>query len=285
MSDSSKVFWVPGDDPDMEQAAQMARHTFRYFYRELSWENRRIVPGLELAAVKIAFEDPPEMRSHADDELEREYMWVMEIEFDGKLIHGTLQNDPHSLKSFKAGDRVRVPGKQMFDWMYVQLGEVCGGFTIDKMRSRMGKSERKSHDKAWGLDFGPPGFVKLVPAGYLGEETPKKKGLFSFLGSETSQQQDYKRVAELEHPMSINMRSSLEETLKSHPEFLEQTNNLGMNMLHQLALAGSYDGVDVCLNCGFDPKSVTPNGMTPYTLAKSLGWQRVMTRIQQAGGA
>lgn len=284
MSDSNNIYKVASDDNQMELAAQLARKTFRYFFREVAWEQRRIVPGLEVCAIKVEFSDPEEMRTHQEGELEKEFMWVMEVDFDGKQIHGTLQNDPHSLKSVKAGDRVKIPGKQLVDWLYVQLGQTYGGFTIDQMRSRMNKAERKAHDGAWGLEFGEPGFVKIVPDSYLGETHTKKKGMFSFLGSEKPKPQDYNLAAQFEHPMSVNMRDSLEDALRKNPSFRTATNDLGFNMLHQLALAGSYDGVDVCLKMGFDPKQAAPNGMTPYRLAKSLGWQRVMDRLTQAGG-
>jgi len=44
-------------DPEMQQAYENARGSFRYFWRELSWERRRIVPGLDLACVKAPFSD------------------------------------------------------------------------------------------------------------------------------------------------------------------------------------------------------------------------------------
>ena len=283
MSDMENIFAVEKDDKDMEIAADMARKLFRYFYRELAWEKRRIVPGLEICVVKIGFADPENTRPAKEGEFEKEYMWVSDVDFDGKQIYGTLQNDPHSLKSYKAGDNIKVPGKQLVDWFYVQMGETYGGFTIDRMRARMGKGERKAHDAAWGLDFGEPGYVKVVPDSYLGQEKEKKKSLFSFLSKPKPTRQDYDLVAKFEHPMSVNMRSSLEDALRKNPSFINQSNELGFNMLHQLALAGSFDGVDVCLNAGFDPKQPATNGMTAYRLAKSLGWQRVMERLAKAG--
>ncbi|MFX8102449.1 DUF2314 domain-containing protein, partial [Acinetobacter baumannii] len=36
-------------------AFESAKSTFKYFWRELYWEYRRIVPALELAYVKCAF--------------------------------------------------------------------------------------------------------------------------------------------------------------------------------------------------------------------------------------
>lgn len=279
------IFKSPSDDKEMEQAASKSRQTFKYFWREMAWEHRRIIPGLELAAVKASFSDPPEIRAKNPGGLEVEHMWLLEVEFDGKQIQGTLINAPHSLKTFHEGDRVTNAGKQLFDWMYVIAGNVYGGFTVDLLRSRMSKSERAQHDKAWGFDFGDVGVVPLVPPDYIGEPPLKKKGLFSFLGGSKATPQDYAKVASLEHPMSVNMRESLDQTFTENPQMVQQTDDRGYNFLHQLSLAGSWDGVDVCLKHGADPKATAPNGMTPYSLAKCLGWKRVMERLQQAGAA
>ncbi|PQO41303.1 hypothetical protein C5Y96_00595 [Blastopirellula marina] len=270
----------------MVAAAEKARQTFKYFWRELSWERRRIIPGLEIAAVKATFEDPPEFRTDDPSELEKEHMWLMDVDYDGKYLSGTLINSPHSLKSVKEGDQVKVPGKQICDWMYVVFGKVYGGFTIDLMRSRMPAGERRAHDNAWGFDFGQVGVVNLVPPGYIGEEAPKQ-GFFSklFGGAAKEEQQDYAKVANHEHPMSVNMRPSFEEALSGSPEMLNEPDDKGFTFLHQLALAGSFDGVDVCLINGADPKRPAENGMTPYMLAKSLGWKKVMKRLEETGGA
>ncbi len=285
MSEQSPIFQSPGDDPEMEKAAAKARQSFRYFWRELAWEQRRIIPALELAAVKGTFSDPPEMRTNEPGELETEHMWLMEIDFDGQQVEGTLINQPHSLKSVKEGDRVKIGGRQICDWMYVVDGEVCGGFTVDLMRSRMGKAERRQHDQAWGIDFGEVGVISLVPSSYLGDKKPKKKGLLGGFSKAKIEPQDYAKVAASEHPMSVNMRQSFEEALQENPQMLSEADDHGFTFLHQLALAGSLDGVDVCLKHGADPQQVAGNGMTPFGLAKCLGWKRVMERLEQAGSA
>ncbi len=54
-----QVNWFKNDDPAMQRANDEARSDFRYFWREMAWERRRIVPGLDLACVKVPFSDPP----------------------------------------------------------------------------------------------------------------------------------------------------------------------------------------------------------------------------------
>ena len=147
----------------------------------------------------------------------------------------------------------------------------------------MGTSEREQHDRAWGHDFGDAGVVPLVPASYIGEEPPKKKGFFSRFKKIPQQPQDYKKVAANEHPMSGNMRESFEEALRANPETLEQADDAhGFTFLHQLSLAGSLDGVDVCLKHGADRTRKANNGLKPMDLAKCLSWKRVMARLQEA---
>lgn len=290
MTDSQNpVFGVPSDDPNFEEAATRARQTFRYFWRELSWEHRRIVPGLDLAVVKASFRDPPEMTAQrGEDGFEVEHMWLSDVTFDGRRLQGTLMNEPSSLQSVHEGDHVDIPGKQICDWMYIIFGEVYGGFTIDALRRGMSPSERKAHDAAWGgLDFGEAGIVNIVPPNYIGQEPPprKKKGLGALFGKAASPPapQDYAAVAAAEHPMSVNMRESLEESLRQQPDAVHQADERGFTIFHDLALAGSFDGVDVCLKYGADPNRPAVNGLTPFGLAKSLGWDRVMARLQQAG--
>lgn len=286
----SNLYKNQGEDPEMEEASAKARKTFGFFWRELSWERRRIIPGLGIAALKVAFSDPPEMRSNDPDALETEHMWLGDIDFDGKEVSGTLMNEPHSLRSVSEGDTVKFGPKRINDWMYAIEDRVYGGFTVNLIRGRMSASERKQHDNAWGMEFGDPESILVVPASFLGEEEQpqQKSGLFSSLfgkkkAAPAPKPQSYSAAASAEHPMSLNMRDSLDEALKGDPSMLESPDEKGFTFLHQLSLAGSFDGVDVLLNHKADPNKPASNGMTPLRLAKTFGWKKVMARLEQAG--
>src|SRR5262249_13376335 len=113
-SQPSQVFMFDDSDPEMQRASESARATFRYFWREMAWERRRIVPGLDLACVKASFSDGP--GTHADGAPGTEHMWLSDIDFDGELVSGALLNSPNWLKSVRKGDSVRVPLNEIRDW-------------------------------------------------------------------------------------------------------------------------------------------------------------------------
>src|SRR5713226_5723933 len=112
----SKVFMFDNSDPEMQRAYENARAAFRYFWREVAWERRRIVPALDLACVKAPFSDG-ERGTHAQGNPAVEQMWLGEVDFDGQCVSGVLLNAPNWLKTVKAGDSARIPLDQISDWM------------------------------------------------------------------------------------------------------------------------------------------------------------------------
>ncbi len=259
MSDSepAPVFFFDDEDPEMQQAYEQARKTFRYFWRELAWEQRRIIPGLDVACVKAAFFDQDGAQSEAGGP-QAEQMWISDVVFDGKAITGTLINSPQWITSVAEGDEVRMQVGGISDWMYAIQGRVYGAFTVNLMRSRMDPAERAAHDEAWGLEFGDPRAVQVVPDGDAS--------------------------LNFDHPMAVNMGQSLAEHLNEDPGNVHQRDDNGWTFLHQLALAGSTTSVAVLLKHGADPNAVTSHGMTPLQLANSLGWTQV-AELLAANGA
>lgn len=265
-SKASPVFMFDDSDPQMQEAHEKARANFKYFWRELAWERRRIVPGLDVASVKAPFSDGPESKKP-----EAEHMWLGEVDFDGKVISGEILNTPNWLQSVKQGDRARVAIAQISDWMYVQLGDVYGGYTVNLLRSRMGGRERAEHDAAWGLNFGDPNTVYAVP------EQKASGGFFSrlFGGAKSTE------IGE--HPMSENAAPAFRQQLQEDPSTVNTKDDRGWTYLHQQALAGSLATVTILLECGADINAVTDHGMTALQLAKSLGWEKVVAVLKSKG--
>lgn len=242
-SESDPVFLFDNSDPEMQRAYASARATFRFFWREVVRDRRRIIPALGLAYVKAAFSDD-ERRSDASSTPNVEHMWLSEVDFDGRFVSGVLMNSPNWVKSVKKGDAARLPISQISDWMYAISDEVYGAYTVNLLRSRMGERERRGHDAAWGLNFGDP----LKP----------------------------RMVAEHEHQvLSENMAASLRTHLAKDSSLVSVRGHNGWTLLHQEASAGSTPTVKILLDAGADPNAVGENGMTPLDLARVLRWDAV----------
>jgi uncharacterized protein len=269
-SQPSKVFMFDNSDPEMQGAYEKARATFRYFWREIAWERRRIVPGLDLACVKAPFTDGGQApRTQGNPDVEQ--MWIEEVDFDGQFVTGVLLNAPNWLKTVKAGDSARLALHEISDWMYAISGEVYGAYTVNLMRSRMGRGELREHDGAWGLNFGDPKKIRIVP------EQKKSGGLLGAL---------FGRRTEMEigeHPMSEAMAAPLKDQLAEDLSMLNAKDDRGWTLLHHQALAGSKATVEVLLERGADANEVTDHGMTPLQLAKSLGWDKVVALLEKKG--
>jgi uncharacterized protein len=251
----SNVFYFDGDDPEMLEAYEKARGTFRYFWRELTWEYRRIIPAFGLCAVKAAFSDEPaNMKNKSNAKVEQ--MWVNDVFFDGKVITGRLLNTPNELQSLEAGDEVSRTLNEITDWIYTCDDVAFGGFTVNLMRSKMDKEEREAHDEAWGLEFGDPSKIRIV--------------------------QDEKYL-DGEHPMSENMSESLASEIKKNRDAFLTADDNGWSTLHSLCLGGSYGCVKVLLENGANPNEKSGNGLTPLQLAEMMQWDKVATLLRSHG--
>ena len=267
MSSDEPIFFLPGEDPAFLDAAKRAQESFRYFWREVAWEQRRIIPALGIAAVKAPFVDPPGtptggllgrlLGKKSSEASDAEQMWVSGLTFDGRTLSGVLLNSPSWLKSVRRGQAVELPRERVTDWMYTIDGKVYGGFTVDVIRGKMSAQERATHDGAWGLDFGEVGTIDLTPG--WGAADP-----------------------DVEHPMSENMGPMLREALESDPPPFLRPGPKGLTTLHEMALAGSMASVELLLEFGSDPHLRNEAGLDAIQLAESMGWARVVARLRAA---
>ncbi|MBY0458758.1 MAG: DUF2314 domain-containing protein, partial [Gemmataceae bacterium] len=163
-----------------------------------------------------------------------------------------LANDPNWLTSVKASDPVRRPLAEISDWAFAIGNLAYGGFTVNLIRSRMGREELASHDRAWGVDFGDPRGVRLPP-----DEDALE--------------------------LSASFASSLREFLARNPSLVSQASDRGWTLLHQDALAGSLATVEVLVAHGADVNATTPDGKTPLGLARALGWEAVAAFLLSKG--
>lgn len=265
MSDE-KIFMTETGDPKMDEAIKNARETFKYFWREMSWEERRIVKAHNLNAVKVAFE------TDSEDAPDMEHMWINQLAFDGVNIAGVLLNQPQWVSDLNSGDDVIVPFEMVTDWMYAVNGKVYGAYTVNAMRADMEESERDAHDSAWGLDFGPPEEIELF---YKDKPERSLKNLFK----KASVKSDEEMMA-LEHPMSINMEPTYREQLSQSNDIIEYRDPMGSSLLHKDALAGNMLIVRALLDNGADKEIKNANGHTALDLAMKMKWPNIISLLQ-----
>ncbi|WP_062055190.1 DUF2314 domain-containing protein [Aquimarina longa] len=246
--EEQKLFYAQQNEK-MERAYAQAKQTFNYFWRELYWEYRRIVPALDLSIVKIPFEQ----KFETIKEPVVEHMWINQIDFDGENISGILMNSPNRLTNISKGDSIIIPLDKISDWMFAIRGKTYGGFTIQMLRSDMEENERAEHDKAWGLDFGDYNDIQTVF-----EQKVHPENL-------------------IEHPMSKNMKGKVRsEYLKGNFDGITSKDENGLTMLHNETIAGNKTIIDVLLKIGIDKEAKTNTGKTALDYAKSLNWEHII---------
>lgn len=248
--ENTPIFFADGESPKMIEAFKKAQETFKYFWRELSWEYRRIVPALDVACVKLAF------TQEINNDTAVEHMWINEINFDGEKIKGILVNHPNELTNVANGDYVEIPVNQISDWLFATDDKTYGGFTIHAMRSEMSETEREEHDEAWGLNFGD--FEDILTV-YEQKEKPENV---------------------IEHPMSKNMKESLVEFIKTNPNELTAQDESGYTFLHREAIAGNSSIIQVLIESGADKNVKTYNNKTALDFAEQLKWDHLIPLLK-----
>lgn len=109
------VVQVGEDDPRMKAAVAEARRRFPEFVT--AFKQRR--SGWEFY-VKAPF----------TDDTSTEFMWAEVTRIENDIIHGTLSNEPVSVKNLRLGDPVQVKLSDLNDWTYTDGKSLTGGFTI-----------------------------------------------------------------------------------------------------------------------------------------------------------
>lgn len=238
-------------DTEMEEASVNAKKSFKIFWRELSWEMRRIIPGLDLSVVKRGF--PTNGKSN----LSLEHMWVGDISFDGKIIRGNLLNQPNQIDNLNQGDIVEFDREEISDWMYSINNNVYGAFTVNVLRSRMAKKELKEHDDAWGLEFGDPSNINIDSG----------LSFSNFLLTPS--------IELPEHPMSVNMADKSEDAIGEMGQQINDSLTLGMTMLQFESLAGNLIQVNLLLKYGANKELKNVYGQTAQDLAEMFNWAKI----------
>ncbi|MEG4119295.1 DUF2314 domain-containing protein [Microcoleus sp. N9_B4] len=251
---NQNIYRFKGNDPDINLASKKARESFKYFWRELSWERRRIIPALDISAVKLQFSTG----KVTDSAPSVEHIWVGNVNFDGRKVSGDLLNNPRWIDGIGAGDQIVMGFKEMSDWIYSIDGMVYGAYTVNAIRLKMNNDQRRVHDDAWGLEFGDPREIRIVPDSYLNKESRNK---------------DEYEIGE--HPMSENMAAKIDSALSENPTIVNQIDENGWTMLQYEALAGNLTPVKLLLKYGADKMIKNPDGFAAIDLAEVMKWNKI----------
>lgn len=286
---SSPIYLTPDDDPEMERAIARARESFPIFWRELTWEHRRIVPGLQLASVKFAFDVPGAQPGDST----AEHMWVEDLSFDGRMLRGLLVNTADNIPGLVQGTPVERPLAELEDWMYVIDGVPCGGFTVQATRAGLLEDARAEHDALWGLTFPPPDQVVLTPDQATQAEQPasRRRGWGRLFGGGRREnapgavtglpfEQALAAARAAEHPMSVNSTETIAAQLAAQPEAARTVLDDGWTLLHLDASGGNAGPVAALLQHGADRDARTTAGDTALDLAQRFGWDRVVALLR-----
>lgn len=120
------------DEPEMKKAVTEARKSWPQFLKAF----KRKAANTESYGVKFPFDAPGR----------KEFMWVEVTAVDGEFVTGFLANDPVWATDLKLGDEVRKKVSEISDWMYIEDGEMVGGFSVKvllRQQEAQGKAEEE----------------------------------------------------------------------------------------------------------------------------------------------
>ena len=247
MSQENNVIYTE-QNAKMKAAYLKAQSTFNYFWREIYWEAKRVVPAHDLALVKIPFQQKIEGK----EQPLVEHMWISEIDFDGEFITGILQNAPNKLTNVAEGDTVTRKVSEISDWMLSIDRKTYGGYTIQALRSDMTDKARENHDNAWGLNFGDYNNILIV------------------------HQQEEKEENLIEHPMSKVMEKPARDFFTENLDVVAAVGENGMTRLHTETIAGNKIAVEILLELGADKNAKTKTGKPAFEFATELNWSHLI---------
>lgn len=138
------ILRVSTGDEAMNVAIDRARATVPQFVARLE----DAPPGLTYLGAKVRVGDPAGMGEH---------IWLDDVTYTDGMIVGKLVNDAKTFPAFQAGDVVRVEPQEISDWMTVENGRACGGFTSRIVVAEASAQERAAYLKEMGIPRLPPG--------------------------------------------------------------------------------------------------------------------------------
>ncbi len=132
---ASAAVHEPVEDIGMNVATRQAQSTMQMFIGKLKQLNQ---PQAAPSFFSV--------RARLGTDISYEDLWLSELNFDGTIFRGRLDNEPATLRGYKPGDVVEVLAKEVRDWVIVENGQVLGGYTLREQRGRMTMQEQQAFD-------------------------------------------------------------------------------------------------------------------------------------------
>ncbi|HEX6747146.1 MAG TPA: DUF2314 domain-containing protein [Longimicrobium sp.] len=140
---SGPIVDVTQDDAEMNAAIARARATSG----ELLARLRQPPSGMSYLGVKV----------QVGDDRRGEHIWLYGVRLEGERIAGRLLDDAEYFPQYHQGDEIRVLPSEISDWMTVEDGHACGGFTARVLIPRLSPAERKEYLRSMEIPRLPPG--------------------------------------------------------------------------------------------------------------------------------
>jgi uncharacterized protein YegJ (DUF2314 family) len=128
----SGYYQVPNDHAAMHRAVTEARKTVGKFIAAL----KHSAPGQQDFEVKKPFIQGNEV----------EHIWLSDVRFIGNRFQGRVDNQPRKIRGLKLGQLVSVNPNEISDWLYVDKGELIGGYTVRAHYNELSAAQKQQFD-------------------------------------------------------------------------------------------------------------------------------------------
>jgi uncharacterized protein YegJ (DUF2314 family) len=134
-------FQVPRNDAAMQNAVIEARRTLWQFVRALKHPS----PGQQDFEVKKVFVQGNQI----------EHIWISDVQIVGHhLLQGRVDNEPRKIKGVQMGQVVTVDPKDITDWLYLENGNLVGGYTVRVHYNGLSPAQKAEFDREASFKIG-----------------------------------------------------------------------------------------------------------------------------------
>lgn len=147
--DNPNVQIIKRGDPAMAKAHEKSEKGLDAFLEKLS----NPPPGTENYNVKLGFTDKAKGVALTTDQMAQgvEFMWVSQIQRSGDHFTALLGDTPEYIHNIKSGDRVEFTKSDIFDWLYVENGQVKGNYTVCPLLLAGPKEQLEEYRVKYGI--------------------------------------------------------------------------------------------------------------------------------------